>query len=1171
MNHVELLNSRSKRLANYSYKLAEGQYALDMVIPEVIDLDEKRMSVWIPFADGNAKDGVGDVTEVAGLRLDRHMKNPVCLFDHGKSVTLPIGLSEDPETSAYTVEIDATNRTARGNIFFYQGKGLKIENVNKDDEYDHAIFCEQIYDMLAKKFIRGGSFGYQVIKAMPLQADYDSGVPQGLHLFSTLLLEFGPTIIPANKDTVRKMLCLDTICGKPKSPAFVKSLTPYAGEKVVQIPGDLNWLKEEEKEPEHKSTPVPFTDDLSKTDVPHSRWKPGAGAIKAQGMRPDEEKYRSIETGDSPMRKGKSFSALRKKYRRMKSVRRRTRKSISGVSIVYVARKDIDRSRAMAEKMGLDFQHMGEKNGTARIKLSGSDNAIDEVAREFGMRAKSLSGRKKYITHNGSEWVVHSESGRVLGKHPTKEKAEAQLRAVEANKGKALLLRNDRTPKPGKLTRTWEQTRRHFEGLGLTGVGMHDDGTVVDDTPENRQILKQQRYVFEQKCLCPNCKTGKKCCSQGKAMTQRWVWNVIAWGPKIPGNKYGNREGPRRLKVVADSKEEATRLALTELPDNRKDVVEVTQYAAVNPDSNPIGVVKSMKGKKGYISEHGGETDPNYSVGWLLKNGYKDDYILNVLILHYGMTRARAKAFLDEYKRKFGNKGQKAQPSSDISPEKACQILKDGKVNGEPLTDAQRGMFGAACGRKKTMTKSKNPQPWEESNRRNAERDVKKKIDALWDAYQEGRYTKDEYESRRNAIIHEAEWNWKVDFRKLLAKYNVKGKAMAKEMTLKVKSAPDGLEEVPLPDDGGTHDAIDEELEEADVEPYSAQVLRRRHDHSKILLEEYDEMMRLLEEDEVKANLQEKLEHLAEDLDEIEELFAKKHPDGKPLEGAGEKDLEDEDEDESEAEEADSEEEELPTPEEAVEGMNVEREENVKALRVRYKKGLEPGEEAEDEEKEKAMKKKKGIEPGEEAEKEEKEKALDAEGQIDKEDEEVEIGMKALEPHEKEKMGEASEYLKDLSTEENFGDEHRMKSYHYHKALGDIAGMEDEEKGYKSGDAMQAMEGQDNEFEVQHPGEKALHPHRKAAHGASMFFKSLSQERAFGDMHREKALAYHKALDPIAHEDEEVEVTEGDGMGGEALSGEMGEKGLLATFKQTFEVQGKAINDLNSKITRLLS
>lgn len=49
-----------------------------------------------------------------------------------------------------------------------------------------------------------------------------------------------------------------------------------------------------------------------------------------------------------------------------------------------------------------------------------------------------------------------------------------------------------------------------------------------------------------------------------------------------------------------------------------------------------------------------------------------------------------------------GMKG-KGAPSSrlNITPDKACQILKDGQVRGHPLTDRQRGLFGVICGRKK--------------------------------------------------------------------------------------------------------------------------------------------------------------------------------------------------------------------------------------------------------------------------------------------------------------------------------------------------------------------------------------------------------------------------------------------------------------------------------------
>lgn len=38
----------------------------------------------------------------------------------------------------------------------------------------------------------------------------------------------------------------------------------------------------------------------------------------------------------------------------------------------------------------------------------------------------------------------------------------------------------------------------------------------------------------------------------------------------------------------------------------------------------------------------------------------------------------------------------------EVSPEKACEIIKDGTVHGNELTEAQRGYFGARCGEGKT-------------------------------------------------------------------------------------------------------------------------------------------------------------------------------------------------------------------------------------------------------------------------------------------------------------------------------------------------------------------------------------------------------------------------------------------------------------------------------------
>jgi hypothetical protein len=95
------------------------------------------------------------------------------------------------------------------------------------DEKSFAVYCEQLFDLIARKFIRGGSFSYQKAKVCQISADYERGSPPDLHLVETVLLELGPVVLPANQGTARKMLCLGSCCGKPLSPFHVKSLEPY--------------------------------------------------------------------------------------------------------------------------------------------------------------------------------------------------------------------------------------------------------------------------------------------------------------------------------------------------------------------------------------------------------------------------------------------------------------------------------------------------------------------------------------------------------------------------------------------------------------------------------------------------------------------------------------------------------------------------------------------------------------------------------------------------------------------------------------------------------------------------------------------------------------------------------------------------------------------------------
>jgi hypothetical protein len=74
---------------------------------------------------------------------------------------------------------------------------------------------------------------------------------------------------------------------------------------------------------------------------------------------------------------------------------------------------------------------------------------------------------------------------------------------------------------------------------------------------------------------------------------------------------------------------------------------------------------------------------------------------------------------LDEFAPADNAKGGKGMPSAgaDVTPAKACAIVRDGGVHDasgkwRPLTQAQRGMFGALCG----QAKSKKPTTHEEAD-----------------------------------------------------------------------------------------------------------------------------------------------------------------------------------------------------------------------------------------------------------------------------------------------------------------------------------------------------------------------------------------------------------------------------------------------------------------------
>lgn len=225
-----------------SYKLhpygkfdgASQQYGMDSVYSTDPGVDESEMSFILHFADGSRRDGVGDLLNVEGIDTSRHRGNPLTLFDHGKQIALPIGFTETRDTKEYTVFVDPVARTAKAKVYVYDGR-KGIDGEEREQVNAHALFCEQIFDMWAKRLIRAGSIGYQVIEAEELPQDWRRGIPKGLYLNKVLMLEASAVVLPANGDTVRKMLAMPKCCGKPLSPYLVKSLKPYAGRKTAQL------------------------------------------------------------------------------------------------------------------------------------------------------------------------------------------------------------------------------------------------------------------------------------------------------------------------------------------------------------------------------------------------------------------------------------------------------------------------------------------------------------------------------------------------------------------------------------------------------------------------------------------------------------------------------------------------------------------------------------------------------------------------------------------------------------------------------------------------------------------------------------------------------------------------------------------------------------------------
>ena len=251
----------------FCYKFAPAGYAMDSVIQDKIDVDESKMAAKLVFAAGTDRDRKGDLFEIGGIDTSNHNR-PGCAvvyLDHGRTCSKPIAKCFDQQNN-YTVVKDTKAQKAWAWTYFCQGL--------KD--------AEDVFRLICGGFIASGSIGYRPVKAMYLPPDPPRGLPAGLHLLATDLVEVTWTGMPVNPEATRSML--EGTFGKSLSEPIRQTLLPFAAIPKAWSPGFT---------PEKKQMEDPTGGALP---------KPEASAAPAGGNPVDEDAKSSEKYGCSYMR-----------------------------------------------------------------------------------------------------------------------------------------------------------------------------------------------------------------------------------------------------------------------------------------------------------------------------------------------------------------------------------------------------------------------------------------------------------------------------------------------------------------------------------------------------------------------------------------------------------------------------------------------------------------------------------------------------------------------------------------------------------------------------------------------------------------------------------------------------------------------------------------------------
>lgn len=458
------------------------------------------------------EDRDGDVVVPMGRMGKNYARNPLWFFGH-QEWEIPIG----------------TSRAKDGSIAVWSRPTEVISHFYPDRADEDAMF---VFGKVQRGILNATSISFVPLVAQRREnmhkAHRNESTPSGWQFDSWDHTETSIVGVPANAGAIRDAMDTEK---RHISPRMHKALKPYAAlsKKEQGIcwtgwcpDGNCGVKKSMPKVTKGELEDIVYEDYNVKVGdrVRHSKTGE-VGIVQKLGKGKYGEEAFVLHNGvsdwwplDFLYKTNKSHSSVEKiPFRNLSGLK-------AGQKLIYNGEEVILWSVRSAA---------GGKGSDAWLEIKLPNGKVESV--DFrDVQLKSLSNiAQKYITHNGSKWIVHAESGKVLGTHDTKADAERQLRAVEANKNKSV---------PKVTKGPYEEASRRN---GIRAGNDFKQGSIaqglIDRGDEN--ILRQ---AAESRCP-PITGTSKEAWIQGFLETVRKGISVPKVVKSVPPDFKEGREG----------------------------------------------------------------------------------------------------------------------------------------------------------------------------------------------------------------------------------------------------------------------------------------------------------------------------------------------------------------------------------------------------------------------------------------------------------------------------------------------------------------------------------------------------------------------------------------------------------------------------------------------------